>query len=108
MAGGWERLLGKHEDLSLNSRTHVWHGSVWGCGYRGRWRRERARIRPEFQGSGQLDAGGLLDAFHVASMGIWLCESTDPTQQRVGKGQLLVPGSQSPASHTGYDRGAEN
>ncbi|AXQ73441.1 hypothetical protein AWY89_10855 [Pasteurella multocida subsp. multocida] len=43
-----------------------------------------------------------------STMGIWLCESTDPTQQGVGKGQLLVPGSQSPASHTGYDRGAEN
>jgi hypothetical protein len=41
-------------------------------------------------------------------MGIWLCEATDPAWQGVDKGQLLVPGSQSLASHAGYDRGAEN
>jgi hypothetical protein len=41
-------------------------------------------------------------------MGIWLCEATDPTQRGVDKGQSPVPGSQSLASHDGYDRGAEN
>jgi hypothetical protein len=41
-------------------------------------------------------------------MGIWLCEAIDPTQQRVDKGQPLIPGSQSLAFHTGYGRGAEN
>ena len=41
-------------------------------------------------------------------VGIWLCEATDPTWQGVDKGQPLVPGSQSLASHAGYGRGAEN
>jgi hypothetical protein len=41
-------------------------------------------------------------------VGIWLYEATDPTQPRVDKGQPLVPGTQSLASHNGYDRGAEN
>jgi hypothetical protein len=40
-------------------------------------------------------------------MGIWLCEATDPIWQGVDKGQPLVPGSQSLASHAGYGRGAE-
>jgi hypothetical protein len=34
-------------------------------------------------------------------VGIWLCEAQD-------KGQPLVPGSQSLASHAGYGRGAKN
>jgi hypothetical protein len=38
-------------------------------------------------------------------VGIWLCEATDPTWQGVDKGQPLVPGSQSLASHAGYSRG---
>jgi hypothetical protein len=44
-------------------------------------------------------------------VGIWLCEATDPTWQGVDKGQPPyqgIPGSQSPASHTGYGRGAES
>jgi hypothetical protein len=41
-------------------------------------------------------------------VGIWLCEATDPTLQGVGKGQPLVPGSQSLSSHSGYGRGSEN
>ena len=41
-------------------------------------------------------------------VGIWLFEATDPTWQVVDKGQPLVPGSQPPASHSGYSRGAEN
>ena len=81
---------------------------VLGCGCRRRGGRERAHVQPEFLCSGQVDAGGLLDAFHSARMGIWLCEAIDPTQQRVDKGQPLIPGSQSLASHTGYGRGAEN
>jgi hypothetical protein len=39
---------------------------------------------------------------------IWLCQATDPTQRVVDMGQPQVPGSHSPASHTGYSREAEN
>jgi hypothetical protein len=77
-----------------------------GVGKRGEW--ERTRIPPEFRCSGRLDAGGLLHAFHVAPVGVWLCEATDPTWWVVDKGQPQVPGSQPPASHAGYCRGAEN
>ena len=41
-------------------------------------------------------------------VGIWLCEATGPIQWGVDKGQPLVTGSQSLASHAGYSRGAEN
>jgi hypothetical protein len=68
--------------------------------------RERAHIQPEFLCSGQVDAGGLLDAFHVPWVGIWLCEAAGGWG--VDKGQLPVPGSQTLASHAGYGRGAEN
>ena len=65
-----------------------------------------AHIQPEFLCSGQVDAGGLLDAFHVPWVGIWLCEAAGGWG--VDKGQLPVPGSQTLASHAGYGRGAEN
>jgi hypothetical protein len=81
---------------------------VWGCGYRGRGERERAFVWPEFWCSGRADVGGLLDTFHMAPVGIWLREATDPTWQGLDNGQPPVPGSQSLASHTGYDRVAEN
>jgi hypothetical protein len=41
-------------------------------------------------------------------VGIWLCEATDPTQRGMDNGKPPVPGSESPESHTGYGRGAEN
>lgn len=78
-----------------------------GCGCRGRDGRKRAHVWPEFLCSGQADTGGLLDAFHAARVGIWLCEVIDPTRQGVDKGQAPVPGSQSLASHAGYGRGVE-
>ena len=71
--------------------------------------RKRAHILPEFQ-CGQ--SGQTLEDCQILSMqprvGIWLCEATNPTQWGVDKGQPLVPGSQSLASHAGYSRGAEN
>ena len=69
---------------------------------------ESRGIRPEFLCSGQADAGGLPAAFHTALVGIWLCEAGDPTRSWVDKGQPLVPGSQAPASHARYSKGAEN
>jgi hypothetical protein len=63
---------------------------------------ESAPVPPEFWCFGQDNAGGLLDAFHEALDG--------PLAHGRGldKGQPLVPGSQSLASHAGYGRGAEN
>jgi hypothetical protein len=84
--------------------------SLYVCisGCRGRVGRERAHVQPEFLCSGQVNAGGLPNAFHSALGAIWLCEATDPTWRGVDKGQPLVPGSQFLASHTGYGREAEN
>ena len=42
---------------------------MWGCGKRGRRGRERLRVQPEFLlCSGQADAEGLPDTFHLASI----------------------------------------
>jgi hypothetical protein len=41
-------------------------------------------------------------------VGIWLCEANDSTGQGLDMGQPPVPGSQSPASHTGYGGGADD
>ena len=81
---------------------------VRGRGYRGKGEWEETRILPEFQCSGWADAGGLLYAFHVAPGGHLAVLATDPTRRVVDKGQPQVLGSQSPASHAGYCRGAKN
>jgi hypothetical protein len=49
--------------------------------------RETASVWPEFLCSGQAEAGGLPDAFHLALVCIWLCEATDPTWQGGGQGE---------------------
>ena len=81
----------------------------WAVGLGEEGGEERAHVWPEFLCSGQADSGGLWDAFHlVPGVGIWLYEATNPTQWGIDKRQPLIPGSQSPASHTGYSRGDEN
>jgi hypothetical protein len=69
-------------------------GWMDGCGAMGVGERgERTRVPPEFRCSGQAEAGGLP---HVAWVGIWLCEATDPSS--AGGGQVAVLGTRFPAS----------
>jgi hypothetical protein len=61
--------------------------------------RKRACVQPEFLCSGQADWGRLQDAFHLARVGIWLCEATDSTRQGGGQGAAPPP-YQGPSSDT--------
>jgi hypothetical protein len=56
-----------------------------GVGKRGEW--ERTRVPPEFWCSGWENVGGLLQAYLMARVGVWLCEATDSTLRVVNKGQ---------------------
>ena len=88
-----------------NFSTWVCEG-LWVWGERGKW--ERTRVPPEFWCSGWVDLRGLHTLSTRPWVGVWLCEATDPTRQVVDKGQPLIPGSQSLASHAGYSGGAGN
>ena len=82
---------------------------VWGSGYRGK--KGGGREPASCQSSSALGRQMQEDCQMLSMwprVSIWLCEATNPTWQRVDKEQPLVPGSQPPASHAGYGRGAEN
>jgi hypothetical protein len=82
---------------------------MWGCGYVGnRGVGESAHVPPEFLCSGWADMGGLLDTFHMAPGGHLDVLGHGRHTASGGQGQPQVPGSQSPASHAGYGREAEN
>jgi hypothetical protein len=85
-----------------------WDGHLQGHGCMGKSGRERASIWPKFWCSGLGDAGGLLDDFHMTPDGHLAMWSHWPHTVGSEQGVAAVPGSQSPASHTGYGRGAEN
>ena len=62
-----ERVGEPHPERGLNPQ-------VYNCGAVGERREwERTHVLPEFQCSGQADAGGLPHAFHAAPSGVWLC-----------------------------------
>ena len=78
-----------------------------GIGERGEWE----RVSVSGQNSGALGRQMQEDCLILSTrpqVGIWPWEVTDPTRQVVDKGQSLVPGSQSLASHNRFGRGAEN
>jgi hypothetical protein len=90
------------------------HGCMWGIGSGGKREWEKIRFLPEFRYSGQADMEGLLHAFHEVPGGVWLCEATESELAggggggREGQGAVLITGSQSLASHTGYHGKSES